>query len=143
MSRAGLPCVSFREAYFIPTFSKWQVALPPAWHCMQRDIAWQGNITAGISAYVDDASCLDSLPLGITRTPPALPHHTFNNLLASSRSRGLAAGAPPVQALSPTFPKFLHPQAPESFAWLADDFDIHMGTNATRLDLQRGASPVE
>ncbi len=34
-------------------------------------------------------------------------------------------------------------QAPQSFVWLPDDFDIHMGTNATRLDLQRGASPAE
>lgn len=78
MSRAGLPCVSFREAYYIPTFSKWQVALPPASHCMQRDVARQGNITAGISAYVVDASCLDALPLGITRAPPAVPHHLQN-----------------------------------------------------------------
>jgi len=44
--------------------------------------------------------------------------------------------------------RFLKPlfgfyQAPQSFVWLADDFDIHMGTNATRLDLQRGASPAE
>ena len=34
-------------------------------------------------------------------------------------------------------------QAPLSFQFLDDSFDLHMGSNATRLALQRGASPTE
>lgn len=90
MSRAGLPCASFRESYFIPTFGK-----------------WQGNITAGVFANVDDASCIDSLPIGISVIAVALQ------------------------------------QAPHNFAFLDDDFDIHMGTNATRLALLRASSPAD
>ena len=33
---------------------------------------WQGNITAGVSAQVDDPACLDALPLGITVIAVAL-----------------------------------------------------------------------
>jgi hypothetical protein len=72
MSRAGLPCVTFREAYYIPTFSKWQVhpprPPPPPPHppySFVCDPLFQGNITAGVSVSINDASCLDSLPLGI------------------------------------------------------------------------------
>ena len=67
MARAQLPCVSFREAYYIPTFSKWQVLHRNVNHtsCVTCD-RWQGNITAGVSASVDDSSCIDALPLGIT-----------------------------------------------------------------------------
>ncbi len=68
MSRAALPCVSFREAYYIPTFSKWQVRVPArlATSVTRHVAALQGNITAGVSASVDDSSCIDALPLGIT-----------------------------------------------------------------------------
>ena len=74
MSRAGLPCVTFREAYYIPTFSKWQVYTPPPPllppspsppYSFACDRVLQGNITAGVSVSIDDASCVDSLPLGI------------------------------------------------------------------------------
>ena len=53
MSSAGLPCVSFREAYYIPTFSKWQVAAPQpgcALSSVTRVVAGQhhgGSVSAG------------------------------------------------------------------------------------------------
>ncbi len=62
----------------------------------------------------------------------SLPTQHHPQLLLVLRSRALSA----TRRLQPA-------QAPQSFTFYDDDFDIHMGTNATRLALQRGELPAE
>lgn len=79
--------VGVREAYFVPTFSK-----------------WTGNVSAGLQTYVVDGAAFDAVAWGV-------------NVVATAQRL-----------------------APGNFSFLGDgdDFDLHMGSNATRLALERG-----